>query len=642
MRQLFFYGYGIVIGGLFPAWSFACTSLLVSRAATLDGSTFNTYVADSHELYGDLEIMPTRDNLPGSRRDIYDWDTGKYLGYIPEVPRTYAVVGNLNEHQVIISETTFGGRSELHNPEGLIDYGSLMILALQRARTAKEAIGVMTTLVAEHGYASTGESFSISDPKEAWLLEMIGKGPKHKGSVWVARRVPDGMVTAHANQARIRQFSQQDKDNTLYSKDVISFARDQGYFQGKDADFSFADAYAPLDFEALRFCEARVWNVFRRIAPSQNLSPDYALGKDGAKPLPLFIKPDKKLSLHDVMELMRDHFEGTPLDMTKDLGAGPFGLPYRWRPLTFHVGDAEYFNERAISTQQTGFSFVGQARSALPSVLGGVLWFGVDDTYSTVYVPMYAGIRSVPHAFAKGTGSFTRFSWESAFWVFNVVANLAYGRYSDMIVDIQRVQRHLEGEFLARQNDIEHTALAFYQTSTAQARDYLTDISASLAKQTIDRWRRLGEELLMKYMDGNVRNEYNKPTHPGYNAAWLEQVVKQTGDHLKVQPLASEKAAQETPTPLVTGGYFHSPAELGSFSSLLPADFSFDKEKLVFVPGDIQCAATPVCCTTPMGESQDKVLKVSPPQKTDDCQRPSYLIRLPQQETRPLFETHSR
>jgi dipeptidase len=515
----------------------ACTNFLISKGATKDGSTMITYAADSHELYGELYFTPAADHLPGAMLDIYEWDTGKYLGQIKQVPHTYTVVGNMNEHQVSIGETTWGGREELKDPKAIMDYGSLMYIALQRAKTAREAIKVITELVAEYGYYSAGESFSIADPNEVWIMEIIGKGSDNKGAIWVARKVPDGYICAHANQARIRQFPLRDKENCLYAKDVISFAREKGYFNGRDEDFSFADAYAPLDYGALRFCEARVWSMFRRSAPSLNLSMNYAKGVKGAEPLPLWIKPDKKLSVHDVMELMRDHFEGSDFDMTKDIGAGPFNLPYRWRPLTWEVDSVRYCNERATSTQQTGFSFVAQARSWLPDPIGGVFWFGVDDTYSTVYVPIYCGVKQVPHSFAVGTGSFHDFTWESAFWVFNFVSNYAYLRYSDMITDIQKVQRELEGKFLADQSQIEEAAMKLYEQSPQIAREYLTDYSMKLGDSTIKRWKKLGEFLIYKYLDGNVKDELGKVTHPGYPESWYRRIVNETGDHFKMKRL---------------------------------------------------------------------------------------------------------
>jgi dipeptidase len=474
--------------------------------------------------------------------DIYEWDTGKYLGQIKQVEKTYSVVGNMNEYQVSIGETTYGGRHELVDSTAIMDYGSMMYIALQRAKTAREAIKVMTDLVAEYGYYSEGESMSVADPNEVWIFEIIGKGPGNKGAIWVARRIPDGYVCAHANQARIRQFPLHDKENCLYAPDVISFAREKGYFSGKDEEFSFADTYAPIDYGALRFCEARVWSMFRRAAPSQNLSMDYVKGIKGAEPMPLWIKPDKKLSVHDVMELMRDHFEGSDFDMTKDVGAGPYALPYRWRPLTWKVDGVTYCNERATSTQQTGFSFVAQARSWLPAPIGGVLWFGVDDTYSTVYTPMYCGIREVPKSFAVGTGSFSEFSWESAFWVFNFVSNYAYSRYRDMIQDIQKVQRELEGNFMSNQPEIDKAALALYNNSPQLARDYLTQYSVAQGETVTKRWKKLGEFLIYKYLDGNMKNELGKVTHPGYPESWYRRIADETGDHFKMKKLESNES----------------------------------------------------------------------------------------------------
>jgi dipeptidase len=603
--------------------------MLVTKGATKDGSTFITYSADSHDLYGSLSVTPARDHLAGSTREIYDWDSGKRLGEIAEVAHTYAVVGNMNEHQLAIAESTFGGREELADPLGKVDYGSLIYVALERAKTAREAIKVITDLVAQYGYASSGESFSISDPNEAWILEMIGKGPGNTGAVWVARRVPDGMISAHANQARIRTFPMNGPD-VLHSNDVVSFAKSKGWFSGKDEAFSFADAYAPLDFEALRFCEARVYSVFRRAAPSQKLSSDYVMGKKGAQPLPLFIKPDQKLSLQDTMALMRDHFEGTPLDMRNDVGAGPYQLPYRFRPLTWEVEGKTYGHERAISTQQTGFSFVAQSRSSLPAVVGGVLWFGVDDTYSTVYVPMYASISKAPAPFDTTTGSFHRFSWDAAFWVFNFVSNLAYGRYSDMIVDIQRVQRELEGELISNQAEREKHAMKLQQNSTEAARAYLTAYSDDSARLVTTRWKALGEALLVKYLDGNVRDETGKAQHPPYRDAWYARIVKDTGDHFLVTKETKPKALPRT-------GYFHAREELGDLASVVPADFPFATEKLVLVPGADKCARPPRCCGSAQTVGQS--LMFAPPKEDNDrCGTPSWLVRLPKNDHRPLMQ----
>ena len=502
----------------------ACTSILVSRGASTDGSTMITYAADSHTLYGELYHYPAATYPAGARREIIDWDSGKRLGSIPEARRTFAVVGNMNEHQVAISETTFGGRKELKGFEGGIDYGSLMWIALQRASTARAAIKVMTDLVALHGYASSGESFSVADPKEVWILEMIGKGPKIKGAVWVARRVPEGFISAHANQARIRTFPRNKKGECLYAPDVASFARTRGYFKGPDKDFSFADAYAPMKFRDFRVRQARVWSIYRRVVPGRDFKVDFLQGRGR---LPIWVKPKKKLSVKDVMELMRDHFQGTPLDMTLGVGAGPYSLPYRWRPLTWKLDGKEYLNERAISTQQTGFSFVSQSRAKLPGPVGGVLWFGVDDTYSTVYVPVYAGVTRIPRAFAVGTADFKTFSWEAAFWVFNWVSNWAYTRYSDMIQDVRRAQQELEGRFLARQAEVEGAAMALYRRSPGQARDYLTRYTEEMTSLTMARWRKLGQELFVKYMDGNVRDSQGEVTHPPYPDAWLRRMVKE-------------------------------------------------------------------------------------------------------------------
>ena len=526
-----------------PAW--ACTNFLITKGASADGSTMITYAADSHVLYGELYYTPARMHPPGAKLDVYEWDTGKYLGKIDQVPETCSVAGNMNEHQVSIGETTWGGREELVDPEAEMDYGSLMYIALQRAKTAREAVGIMTDLVAEHGYYSSGETFSISDPEEVWIMDMIGKGPGNKGAVWVARKVPDGYITAHANSPRIRQFPLKDRNKTLYAPDVISFAREKGYFEGEDEDFCFADAYDPPNFGARRFCDARVWCMFMRAAPSLNLPAGRALGQEDAEPIPLWIKPDRKLTVADVMGFMRDHFEGTELDMTQDIGAGPFDLPYRWRPLTWKAGDEKYLNERAVSTQQTGFSFVAQARSWLPNPIGGVFWFGVDDTYSTVYFPVYCGVTEVPHSYAVGTGSFHDVTWDSAFWVFNRVSNFAYLRYSDMIKDIQVVQAELEDKFVADLVEIDSAALALYEKSPRLAKDYLTEYTKSAGEDVVKRWRELGKFLLYKYLDGNVKNEHGEVTHPGYPESWYEKVVEATGDHLRVNKLESERAAAE-------------------------------------------------------------------------------------------------
>ena len=530
---------GLLLGAASPGS--ACTNFLITKGASADGSTMISYAADSHELYGELYYYPARDFTPGAMRDVYEWDSGKYLGKIPQVAHTYSIVGLMNEHQLSVGETTWGGREELRDSAAIVDYGSLMFLALERARTAREAIKVMTELVAANGYASEGESFSIADPNEAWIMDMIGKGKGIKGAVWVARRIPDGYIAGHANYPRIHRFPLKDNLNCLYSSDVISFAREKGYFKGADEEFDFAAAYAPLDYGALRACEARVYAMMNRAAPSLRLSMDYVKGVPGAEVLPFCIKPDRKLSVHDVMELMRDHFEGTDFDMTQDVGAGPFACPYRWRPMEWQVDSVTYVNERATSTQQTGFSFVSQLRSWLPDPIGGIFWFGVDDTYSTVYNPMYCGITRVPEAFAVGTADFHHFSWKSGFWVFNWVANFAYSRYCDMIKDIQVVQRDLEGKYLAAQPTIDAAAELLYKQSPGLARDYLTEYSCTVGQNTVDRWRTLGEELLVKYMDGNVKTELGAVTHPKYPESWYRRIVSERGEILKVRPVGEQK-----------------------------------------------------------------------------------------------------
>ena len=543
----------VVVGA---AYSWACTNFLVTKGASVDGSTMITYAADSHTLYGELYYQPAADHPEGTTRDIYEWDTGKFLGIIPEVPHTYSVIGNMNEHQLAIGETTFGGRSELSSQSGAImDYGSLIYVTLQRAKTAREAVKVMTDLADTYGYYSSGESFSIADPEEVWILEMIGKGEGEKGAVWVAVRVPDGYISGHANQARITTFPLNDTQNCMYSKDVISFAREKGWFDGKNKEFSFSDVYAPVDFGAARFCEARVWAGFNKVAEGMDQYTEYAKGlieqdpntKFATNRMPLWIKPDKKLSVKDVMEMMRDHYEGTELDMSKDLGAGPHGLPYRWRGLTWEVDSVEYCNERAISTQQTGFSFVSQSRSWLPDAIGGILWFGVDDTYSTCYAPMHCGITEVPECFKVGNGDLLNYSETSAFWIFNTVTNFAYLRYDAMIEHVRERQAEIEGKFIASTPAIDQAAnYLFENEGEAKARQFLTEYASNEANNMTADWKELFQYLLIKYIDGNVkkekdgqfeRNEYGMPAspdQPGYPDWWYEAIIKSTGDHFKV------------------------------------------------------------------------------------------------------------
>lgn len=517
----------------------ACTNFLVTKGASKDGSTMISYTADSYGMYGELYHFAAAKYHDGAMLDVYEWDTGRFLGKIKQARETYNVVGNMNEFQVTIGETTFGGRNELVNSKGGLDYGALIYIALQRAKTARDAIKIMTDLVAEYGYCSSGESFSISDPDEVWIMEMIGKGEGNKGAVWVAIRIPDGYVSAHANQARITTFPLNDPQNSLYSKDVISFAREQGYFSGKDSEFSFSDTYAPLDFGAIRFCEARVWSLFRRVNPDMEKYISYIRGENLER-MPLYIKPDRKLSVHDVMLLMRDHYQGTELDMTKGIAAGTYAMPYRWRPLVWDYEGVQYFNERPISTPQTGFSFISQSRSHLPSEVGGVLWFGVDDSYMTVYIPMYSSITKVPYNFKKGLGSLSEFTWDSAFWVFNFVSNFAYPKFSLIIDDIQKVQNELEGKFITRQEEIEKKAVALAKTSKTDAVEYLTNYSNEMADLTVKRWKKLGEFLILKYMDGIVKNEFFKPINVGYPDDFKKLMVEKDGPSIKMKKLDIE------------------------------------------------------------------------------------------------------
>ena len=479
----------------------ACTNFLAGKGATVDGSTLVTYAADSYSLYGALYHYPAATYPPGTMLDIHEWDTGEYLGQITQAERTYSVIGNMNEHQLCIGETTFGGRPELVDTTGIMDYGSLIYVTLQRARTAREAIRTMDALVQEYGYYSSGESFSIADPDEVWIMELIGKGPGRKGAVWVARRLPDNCVSAHANQARITTFPKNDPENCLYSPDVISFAREMGYYKGKDKDFSFSDTYAPLDFGGLFWCEARVWTFFRKLDPGMDRFASYVVG-DSRERMPLWIKPDRKISAQDMKEFMRDQFEGTPFDVPANELSGPFHTKLRFGPLSFMVDSVEYSIERPVATQQTGFSFVAQMRGWLPDAVGGILWFGVDDAATSLYVPMYCGIQDVPACYRVGNGSLLEYSPTSAFWTYNAVANFAYGRYEHMLPDIKRVQVEWETYFNTLVPAVDSLAAGLPE---AEARALLTDFSVAQAQASTDAWKRLGEFLLVRYIDGAVK-----------------------------------------------------------------------------------------------------------------------------------------
>lgn len=542
-KKLFFLLLGISLSWLSTD---ACTNFLVSKGASADGSTMITYAADSHVLYGELYHWPAADWAQGSMLDIHEWDTGKYLGEINQIAHTYSVIGNMNEHQLAIGETTYGGRSELRNSKGIMDYGSLIYVTLQRAKTAREAILTMVDLCEQYGYYSSGESLSIADPNEVWILEIIGKGQGEKGILWVARQVPDGYISAHANQARITTFPLDDPETCLYAEDIIDFAREQGWYKGKDKDFSFRDTYAPLSFGGLRYCEARVWAFFNKVSTNMNEYLDYAMGKDATHPMPLFIKPDRKLTPQDLMEWMGDHYEGTPMDMTTDLGAGPFQVPYRWRPLTFKVDGQTYCNERAISTQQTGFSFVTQSRAWLPDAIGGIFWFSVDDAATTVYVPMYCGILDVPRSFEVDNGDLLVYSDDAAFWAFNRVSNMCYLRYNYMSEDVKKLQKEFTEKFANNTKAIDKAAQVLYAESPELAREFLTGYSCQQADAVTKQWIDLSNYLLVKYIDGNIKKEKDgkfldngtgvavSPDQPGYSEAWKRAVANDAGDKLRV------------------------------------------------------------------------------------------------------------
>ena len=528
--------------------SWACTNLLVGKDASVDGSTMVTYSADSYALYGELYHWPAATYPANTWLDIREWDSNKYLGKIPQVRQTYNVIGNMNEYQLCIGETTYGGRSELSDSTGIMDYGSLIYIALQRSKNAREAIKIMTDLVAEYGYCSSGESFSIVDKNEVWIMEMIGKGVGNKGAVWVAVRIPDDCIAAHANQARIHRFPLNDKENCIYSKDVISFARSKGYFSGKDEEFSFANAYNPLDWGGLRYCEARVWSFYNQYTDNAEQWIPYILGETPV-PMPLYLKPNRKLGVKDLMTSMRDHYEGTPFDPTLDIAAGPFKSPYRFHPLGWEVDGVKYAFERPTSTQQTGFTFVGQMRNYLPDEVGGVFWFGVDDARFTIYTPMYACMTQTPECYRVGNGDFTHFSWTSSFWIHNWVANMAYARYNQIIEDAEPLQDKLENGYLSLQPQIEQKAKELLQTSREQTLAYLTNYSINVAQKAISEWKSFGEYLIVKYMDGVVKkekdgefihNEYGGsqyPNRPKFDDKYLRTIVDEKGEWLKVREI---------------------------------------------------------------------------------------------------------
>ena len=557
----------------------ACTNVLVTKGASTDGSNMVSYAADSHQLYGELYYAPAGVWKAGDMRQINEWDTGKYLGMIPQVGRTYQRVGNMNEHQLIIAETTYGGRPELEDPKGVMDYGSLIYVALERAKTAREAIDIIVDLANTYGYYSSGESFSLADKDEVWVMDLIGKGPDNKGIVWVARRVPDGYICAHANQARISTFPLNDPENCIYAPDVITFAREKGYFNGDDKDFSFCDAYAPLDFSGMRGCEARAWSAFNILCDGkftyldENGNEvtadaydyiDYAMGWDKTKRFPLFVKPSRKISVKNVADVMRDHYEGTPMDMTVDAGAGGNALPYRWRPMGFEHEGKKYVNERAIATQQTGFWFVGQSRGWLPDEIGGVNWFGCDDAATSYLTPIYTSTYEVPESFRVGNGNMITYSPTSAFWMTNRVANACYKAYNIMFPTVDAAIDAWEAEMAEAVEKADQEALALYNAAAEKprkqikrnnkagkvvdpytsVREYLTRFSVDNAQKIFEKWVALEQLLLVKFIDGNVKaqnedgsfvtNEHTdcipaKITQPGYTDKWKEVTAKDHG-----------------------------------------------------------------------------------------------------------------
>ncbi len=520
----------------------ACTNFIVGKKASADGSVMCTYSADDYGMFLGLCHYPAGKHAKGEMLQIYDWDTKEYHGQIPQAAETYNVIGNINEYQVTIGETTFGGREEMVDTTGILDYGSLIYIALQRSKTAREAISVMTRLVETYGFCSEGETFTICDPNEAWIMEMMGKGPGSKGVVWVAVRIPDDAICAHANQSRIRTFDQKDKKNVMFSKDCIKFARSKGWFTGKDKDFSFCDVYAAPTFSGRRACEARVWSFFNRFGDMDKYLP-YVEGKvKDAEPMPLWIVPNKKVSLQDLEASMRDHYEGTPFDLENDLGQGVWEMPYRPTPLSFKVDGKAYFNERPVSTQQTAFSYVSQMRSWLPRQIGGVLWFGNDDGNMVAYTPIYCGNTVQPECYNTPGADAVTFSDKNAFWVCNWVSNMVYPRYSQMFPSLKEVRDSLDNSYIANQGEIEKQALKLYGESEQKAVDYLTNYSNTQAQQMLARWKELAIYLIVKYNDMAV-----KPTKDGKflrtktgNGATVKRtgfpekvaraLVKQTGD----------------------------------------------------------------------------------------------------------------
>lgn len=531
---------------LFANDSFSCTNFIVTKGASTDGSVMVTYAADSHVLYGELYHYTAQKYPLGSKMKIFCWDTGEYLGEIPQALETYNVVGNVNEYQVAIGETTYGGREELWEKNGILDYGSLIYIALQRSKTAREAMKLIVELTNEYGYASEGESFSICDKNEAWIFELIGKGAGEKGIVWVARLIPDGYISAHANQARITTFPFQKKNDwfnpkqTVFnSTDVITFARKKGYFKGKDENFSFSDTYNPLTFSGARACELRVWAFFNHVSVDMAQYWGYATGTDMkldknnnlydtagyycTNRMPLWIKPNRKISNLDLFKFMGDHLEGTELDMSKDFGAGPYACPYRWRPMTWKYNNKAYIHERTTGTQQTGFSFVAQLRSYMPDKIGAINWFGTDDCANTVYVPMIASITEIPHCFAVGNGNIMNFTMESSFWITNLVTNFAYTRYNAINPEIQAAQDNLYTLFFKELKSFDEEMLQILSNDSEAAQKTINNFSKKQAETFHSTWTNLFGYLFAKYLDGNIKTAKELPEGYKYIAPKVEQ-----------------------------------------------------------------------------------------------------------------------
>lgn len=558
MKKLLSAALAATLIGFSSADALACTNMLVGKKASVNGSTMISYNADSHTLYGELYFTPAADHAPGAMRKVIEWDTNKPLGEIPQPAHTYRVVGNVNEWQVTIAESTWGGRHNLSDENGIIDYGSLIYIALERSKTAREAIDVMTSLVSEYGYYSSGETFSIGDPNEIWVMDLTGKGTGNTGAVWVAQRIPDDCISAHANQARIHKFPQAKKklnkkmnryevgDSCMFSADLIPFGRTLGY-EGSDADFDFSATFGDLDYSAFRGCDGRVWAFFNRYASGMERYFDFVDMVEGAEVLPLYVKPDRLLSHRDIQDALGDHFEGTPWDMTKDVGGGPFHSPYRWRPMHFEVDGVTYTHERAIGTQQTGFSFVAEMRGWLPREVGAKTWFAADDAATAIFMPIYNNILEAPLCLRVGNGDMLTFSWTSAFWMTNWVANQCYSRYEDMKVDVDRVRNEIMDRWDAETDSIDAQAVALLKNSTSDVTAFLNEYTARESNDATEAYKELGIYLLVKYLDGNIKQEKDGefartpygiadyPQQPKYSEEFYRAIVNQIGDKIKVK-----------------------------------------------------------------------------------------------------------